>query len=202
MARVAGLDVAGIVRASIAIGDVEGFERLTMRRLSAELDVTPMAIYHHVSGKEELLDLVLDESLRPLPLPDVEGDPLEQIVGWYHAFHQLLVAHPELARVMGERRLEGPVAAIAAEHMMALAERAGLDEDRVTDLIVAAFSFSLGSSFYRTSRLAADATKGDRGDDAPAVVGRVRDRLAQAAADDEHFLEALTMLVAAYLKPS
>jgi len=34
-----------------------------MRRLSAELGVTPMATYHHASGREELLDLVIDQSL-------------------------------------------------------------------------------------------------------------------------------------------
>lgn len=196
-ARVAALDVAAIVRASIAIADTEGFERLTMRRLSAELGVTPMAIYHHVAGKEELLDLVLDESLRPLPEVDVTGDAVQQIVGWFHGFHQLLVDHPALARVIGQRKLEGPVAGAAAERMMALADAAGLDEAAAVDMIVSAFSFALGSSFYRTSRLASDAERGR--DSAPDIVRRVQGRLAYIAKEDEHVVRGLTLLVAAYL---
>jgi AcrR family transcriptional regulator len=193
----AGLDVDSIVRTSIEIADAEGFERLTMRRLSAELGVTPMAIYHHVAGKEELLDLILDESLRPLPEVDVSGDPVEEIVGWFHGFHQLLVDHPALARVIGQRKLEGAVAGTAAERMMVLADATGLDEAAAVDMIVAAFSFALGSAFYRTSRLATDAEH-DR-DNAPEIVRRVQGRLAYIAKGDDHVVRGLTLLVAAYL---
>src|SRR5207237_518502 len=42
-----GLDVPTVVRTSLAIADAEGLDGLTMRRLASELDVTPMAIYHH-----------------------------------------------------------------------------------------------------------------------------------------------------------
>ena len=65
-----GLDVPTVVRTSLAIADAEGLDGLTMRRLASELDVTPMAIYHHVKNKEQLLDLVVDESLKELPAVD------------------------------------------------------------------------------------------------------------------------------------
>ncbi|MCG8312585.1 MAG: TetR family transcriptional regulator [Pseudomonadales bacterium] len=38
-----------------------GIEKLTMRRMAKDLDVSPMAIYKHFANKEELLKAVLDE---------------------------------------------------------------------------------------------------------------------------------------------
>jgi AcrR family transcriptional regulator len=204
VARIAGLDVAAIVRASIAVADAEGFERLTMRRLSAELGVTPMAIYHHVRDKEELLDLVLDESLRPLPLPDVEGDPLDEIVGWFHAFHELMVDHPGLAQLVADRRLEGPVASVVVSRIMQLALGSGLDETQALNLALSAASLVLGSGIYRTSRAASPGEREHRNrprdTEAPTELRTLRARLAAVAADDSQFVDGLTLLVSAYLE--
>ncbi|MER7460997.1 TetR/AcrR family transcriptional regulator C-terminal domain-containing protein [Micromonospora sp. NPDC126480] len=42
--------------AAIGIADTEGLPALTMRRLAAELGVEAMSLYHHLPGKEGLLD--------------------------------------------------------------------------------------------------------------------------------------------------
>ncbi|MYU47865.1 TetR family transcriptional regulator, partial [Streptomyces sp. SID7803] len=52
----------------------EGVNRLTMRRLAAEVGSTPMALYHHVRDKEELLVLLLDDyASRTLRRPRTTG---------------------------------------------------------------------------------------------------------------------------------
>jgi AcrR family transcriptional regulator len=45
-----------IVDAAIALIERDGADRLSMRRLGAELGVEAMSLYHHVPGKEALLD--------------------------------------------------------------------------------------------------------------------------------------------------
>ena len=48
---------------AVALLDTHGLAALTMRRLGAELDVQPSAIYHHFASKQALLAAVADEIL-------------------------------------------------------------------------------------------------------------------------------------------
>ena len=50
------LNPGRVVAAAMRLADAEGLSALTMRRLASELDVEPMSLYHHVPGKDRLLD--------------------------------------------------------------------------------------------------------------------------------------------------
>jgi DNA-binding transcriptional regulator YhcF (GntR family) len=65
-----------IVAAGITIADADGLDAVSMRRLAAALDVGPMSLYRHFSGREELDHLLLRAVFRACPLPD-PGPP-----GW------------------------------------------------------------------------------------------------------------------------
>ena len=45
-----------VFAAAMELADAEGLPALTMRRLAAEVGVEAMSLYHHVPGKERLLD--------------------------------------------------------------------------------------------------------------------------------------------------
>ena len=47
----------------VTLLDTHGLSSLTMRRLGAELDIQPSAIYHHFPSKQALLAAVADEIL-------------------------------------------------------------------------------------------------------------------------------------------
>ncbi|WP_199278303.1 TetR family transcriptional regulator [Arthrobacter sp. CAN_A2] len=49
-----------VLRAAVALADEQGVARLSMRTLAEELGVVPMALYKHVSSKEDLLDGMVD----------------------------------------------------------------------------------------------------------------------------------------------
>src|SRR3954462_4675737 len=49
------LNRGAIVARALEIADDEGLEGITIRRLSTEFGVTPMALYWHVRNKDELL---------------------------------------------------------------------------------------------------------------------------------------------------
>ena len=45
-----------VLKAALDLADAEGLAGVTMRRLAADLGVEAMSLYHHVPGKEALLD--------------------------------------------------------------------------------------------------------------------------------------------------
>ncbi|MBX3142199.1 MAG: TetR/AcrR family transcriptional regulator [Trueperaceae bacterium] len=50
------LDQNRVLNAALALADREGLKAVTMRRLGADLGVEAMSLYHHLPGKDGLLD--------------------------------------------------------------------------------------------------------------------------------------------------
>ena len=198
MAR-AGLSREAVIAAAMRIADAEGIEALTMRRVSQELGVTPMALYRYLPDKSGLIDVVVDESLRDVPLADPTGPVIDELLGCFCGLHDLLRAHPGMARAAAERTLEGPMATRVADRVLELLRRNGADGPHAANLLVSAFNLTLGSALYRTSRSKRSAGAFSTvGEDTPAV-RRVRGRLAEAGGDDETFKDALRRLISSYL---
>lgn len=61
------LSVERIIDAALDIADAEGIEAVSMSRLGKALGVTPMALYRHLSGKEELLARLTDAIAADMP---------------------------------------------------------------------------------------------------------------------------------------
>jgi AcrR family transcriptional regulator len=72
--RPSDLSRAGIVARALNIADAESLDAVTVRRLAAEFDVTPMALYWHVKNKDELLAAMGDSVYADLAL-DTIADP-------------------------------------------------------------------------------------------------------------------------------
>ncbi|EQD34579.1 transcriptional regulator, TetR family, partial [mine drainage metagenome] len=75
-----------VVTLALGIADAEGLAAVTIRRLAQDLGVTPMALYWHVSGKEELLAAMGDRVFAGLP-PDT--DPAAP---WQDQLRELVLA--------------------------------------------------------------------------------------------------------------
>jgi AcrR family transcriptional regulator len=61
-----GYDVASLLAVAVEVFIERGYEATSMEDLSQRLGLAKSAIYHHVSGKEELLRLALDRALGEL----------------------------------------------------------------------------------------------------------------------------------------
>jgi len=107
------LDRDRILRRGLTILDEQGMRALTMRKLGTDLGVDPMALYHHVPGREGLLDgitdLVLDD-LRTTP-----GIEIPSTVGWSDYLHRLghgmraiAQRHPRIFPLVATRPPEAP----------------------------------------------------------------------------------------------
>jgi len=55
-----GLTRADIVRRALNIGEAEGLDAVSLRRLASELGVTPMALYRHVRDKQDLINAMAE----------------------------------------------------------------------------------------------------------------------------------------------
>ena len=55
-----GLTRGTIVDRALEIGDAEGLEAVSVRRLATELGVTPMALYRHVKDKQDLVNAMYE----------------------------------------------------------------------------------------------------------------------------------------------
>lgn len=81
-----------MLRAAITLADASGIESLTMRRLGHELGVEAMSLYNHVSGKDDILEGIVDAVLDEIELPSSSR-------GWKAAIRQSAIsAHEALQR--------------------------------------------------------------------------------------------------------
>lgn len=92
--RRAGLSPEVLAKAALDLVDDEGLDALSMRALARRLGVTPMALYNHVTDKDELLarmtDLVAGEMAAATP----PGPWREQVEEVAHAMRATHLAHP------------------------------------------------------------------------------------------------------------
>ncbi len=63
-----------VLLGGVGVADAGGIAALTIRSLAAELGVKPMAVYHHVANKEEILDGIVDLVFGEIELPTIGGE--------------------------------------------------------------------------------------------------------------------------------
>jgi AcrR family transcriptional regulator len=132
--RRTGLSVESIVAAAIAVLDESGVAGLSMRRVAEQLGTGAASLYAYVSGKDELLELVFDELIGRVPLP--EPDPerwREQIHDALGELREILTAHRDAA-LAGLGRIPTSPKALAGAETLAAVLRAGGLSDRTIAL--------------------------------------------------------------------
>lgn len=97
-----------VVQAAIEHADTAGLEALTMRHLAKTLNTAPMALYRHVSSRDDLIDAMIDVVFSEIALP-LGG------AGWKQAMRDralslrdVLSRHRWAIGLMESRRHPGP----------------------------------------------------------------------------------------------
>jgi len=121
-----------------------GVDKLTMRALAARLDVSAMALYHHVEDKNELLRLIGDEVLRNFELPDPDsGDPREVLKSVCVAAVDVLLQVPGLSSVLLTSKML-PNAQKLVHFCLHQLQRAGYDRESAQEVYAGIHTLSLG----------------------------------------------------------
>jgi AcrR family transcriptional regulator len=119
MPRPPQLDRDRVLEAALAVADEHGTAGLTMRAVAQRLGTSPMAIYHWVSTKDELLDGLVDLVFAEIDLPDPTGDWREEIGRRMGSARAALRRHPWAMGLMQSRTSPGP--ALMSRHEATLA---------------------------------------------------------------------------------
>jgi TetR/AcrR family tetracycline transcriptional repressor len=134
-----------VLRAALDLVDREGVDALTMRRLGRELDVEAMSLYGYVDSKGDLIEGVVEQVFRQMPLivpgPGRWQDRLRRHAG---AYRSVLLDHPNAVRLVARRPLNTEGTAAFVDSALAELRGLGLDlamADRVLGVIA---SFTLG----------------------------------------------------------
>ena len=95
-----------ITRVALEFGAQEGFDQLSMRSLARVLGVTPMALYHHVADKQDLLAMLVDQVLEPVEIPPADfGTWQERLAELQRRNRESSARYPGIDVVVSEVRL-------------------------------------------------------------------------------------------------
>ncbi|MEV6107076.1 TetR/AcrR family transcriptional regulator [Streptomyces sp. NPDC051940] len=143
---------AEILAAARRLIDRDGWEKLTIRRLAAELGVGATTLYHHIRNKEDLLVLLLNHYIEQLERPAPPADPRERVLAAATAMHDALAGWPWAAEVLtadGFIGLLDESALWMVEEILAGAEDAGLTPDGAVRLFRGVWYYTVGEILVR-----------------------------------------------------
>ena len=153
-----GLTRERIVAAGIAIADRDGLAKVSIRRIAAQLHSSPMALYHYVPSKRDLLNLMLDAASADF------GWPAKAITDWRGVLchfawesRRCLKEHPWVSQLRASDPEYGPEGIRILEWLLTSLSRVGLDVRTAIRVIGVLFVFvngfvaaeSSGSSGYK-----------------------------------------------------
>lgn len=124
-ARRTQLSRDSVLRGAVAVADAGGLGSLTIRSLARELDVKPMSLYHYVSGKEQILDGIVDLVFGEIGVPSPDGDWRTEMYRRAHSVRLALRRHPWAVGLLESRPDPGPANLRFHEATVATLRRAG-----------------------------------------------------------------------------
>jgi TetR/AcrR family tetracycline transcriptional repressor len=119
-----------VIDAALRVMDAEGLEAVTMRRVAREVGVEAMSLYHHVEDKEDLLDGICERVMSGFEFPEPSDDWAENCRRGARAWRRLLRDHPDVMRLLTEKR--GPVRSVDSmrpmEYALTVLRSSGLSD--------------------------------------------------------------------------
>jgi TetR/AcrR family transcriptional regulator, tetracycline repressor protein len=135
-----------IVAAALKVVEIDGGDALTMRRVADEIGVSASALYGYVANKEELVQLLLEQIIAEIPLPqpgsvDEPADWQDLVRRFARQMFDLFKRHPGVAGLTMGRVPFGPSMLVGSEYILSHLRAAGIPDQ------VAAFVGDLGSLY-------------------------------------------------------
>ena len=97
-----------VIDGALAVADAGGIAALTIRSLATHLGVKPMAVYHYVANKEEILDGLVDRVFAEIDLPSPEGEWRAEMAKRAHSARVALRRHAWAIGLLESRTSPGP----------------------------------------------------------------------------------------------
>jgi AcrR family transcriptional regulator len=150
------LGLEQIIEAALAVADEQGFDAVSMRNVARRLRVGTMTLYSYVASKDDLLDLMFDEIMRELLLPEpLPTDWREAISAISRRTREAWRRHPWIASSIGERSAFGPNSMRHVEQSLAAVEGLGLQGQEAFIVLGAVDDYVLGHTMRQLGQEAA-----------------------------------------------
>ena len=139
------ITVEALTSAALELVDADG--DFSLPRLAKRLGVSASSIYHHVSGREEIIELMRRRVIEDTPRGPTEGlswdDALRTLV---RAYRDGFARHPRLAPLLVEQTVQDDLVIAMYEEIAQTLERAGLEGRDVLSAISTIDSFAIGAA--------------------------------------------------------
>jgi AcrR family transcriptional regulator len=133
-----------VLEATLSLAEESGLEAVSMRAVASRLGVTPMALYHHVRDKDDLLDAVIERLLGELPLPDPSLPWQARLGALAASLRETANRHPDAFPMLLRRPATTPAALRAREAVYAALRDAGVPDNLVPRVERLLSSFMIG----------------------------------------------------------
>lgn len=189
------LSAGSIAASALALGDQEGPEAMTARRIAAYVGCDPMTLYRHFANLVALLDAVADLAVGDVVLPDDRAPWVVRLRETLANSREVALAHPGIAPHIASRPPLGPHGQQIGRILLAALRDAGLsDEDTVatSQVLIAYLSSSIAMA------VATQGQRDDRWTDAAHAlrsIGQNSTEQMPAAGSIEQFTLGLDLLV-------
>ncbi|KNX36559.1 TetR/AcrR family transcriptional regulator [Luteipulveratus halotolerans] len=160
-----GISTRGITAQAVALADRDGLEAVTIRALAQEAGVTAMALYPHIGGRAELVELMLDHvagTVYVANTPPGGPDWRARVTAVADANWASCQAHPWVTDLATGRPVPGPGAADKYETELRALEGTGLTDVEMEHTLTALLAMVQGTA---RAALAAQRARG-AGEDA------------------------------------
>ena len=130
---------------ALEVIDQDGVEALNMRRLSDELGVGTMSLYHHVPNKDALLDGIVETVLEEIELPAPSpGTWEEKASAMARSFREACRRHPNCVPLLVTRPYTTPAALRPVEAALQVLHDGGFDAERALITYRTLVAYTLG----------------------------------------------------------
>lgn len=137
-----------VLAGAIAILDREGLEGLSMRRLGDHLRVSTMALYNHVSNRQDLLQGVAQDLIGRADFSSHASDWHERIRACFRALRNACRAHPCLVRLIEIIETLPPAVFVPMEITLTALEQIGANPQEASRAFFLLTNFTLGQVSY------------------------------------------------------
>jgi hypothetical protein len=115
-----------------------------------------MSLYGHVSGKDELLELVADHILGEVSEIDSQTAWDLAVVDFFTDLHDVLLRHPAAAQIYTSRPTRGPNTARHGQRVLAVLTGAGMPAKTAVEAFIALSCYTVGAALYTAARRSPD----------------------------------------------
>lgn len=142
-----------IVTAAMALLDETGLAQFSLRKLADRLDQPVTSLYWHVVSRDGLLELVGDEVMGEVEIPDATPETWQTgIEAYARGLREMVQRHPWTMQLMGAYPAVGPNAIQTSDRVIRVLRAAGFDGIQLMHVNSLISSFAIGAGLLAATQ--------------------------------------------------